>query len=164
MTTPLFGDPRVHRSADISDDGIYRYRLVREWGPGPAITFCMLNPSTADADLDDRTISKCIGFAKREGAEAIRVVNLFALRATDPRDLARHTDPVGPMNHQYLAALSGLTVIAAWGAEPFATERAEEVVALHPVIRWQCLGTTASGAPRHPLYLPADAPLGPWVP
>jgi len=27
-----------------------------------------------------------------------------------------------------------------------------------------CLGTTANGSPRHPLYVAADAPIEPWSP
>ena len=50
----------------------------------------MLNPSTADADHDDRTIGRCISFAKREGCGGLIVGNLFQLRATDPDELRRH--------------------------------------------------------------------------
>src|SRR5438105_250311 len=75
-------------SAWFSPDKQYRYLLTRSWDHIPqAMTWIMLNPSTADAFRDDPTIRRCISFARREGCGSIRVVNLFALRATDPRDL-----------------------------------------------------------------------------
>ena len=74
--------------AVVSDDGLYRYILTRTWDRSlPALVFCMLNPSTADATVDDPTIRKCIGFAQRLGYGGIIVVNLFAYRATKPREL-----------------------------------------------------------------------------
>lgn len=68
--------------AVLSEDGVYRYRLTREWGENldacKRVCFVMLNPSTADASKDDPTIRKCIGFATRLGFDALEVVNLFA--------------------------------------------------------------------------------------
>ena len=74
----------AHMSAIISPCGRYRYRLDRRWGDGRTMGFIMLNPSTADAENDDPTIRRCIGFAKREGCDAIAVVNLYALREGRP--------------------------------------------------------------------------------
>lgn len=94
-------------SAEISPCGQYRYKLMRSilqvvgWDK-PAL-FIMLNPSTADADIDDPTVRRCIGFAKREMCSSLTVVNLYALRATDPRQLMKHQNPVGPLNDQWLA-------------------------------------------------------------
>ena len=59
--------------------------LTRRWAEGPPLVVCMLNPSTADAEEDDPTIRRCVGFAKRDGFAALEVVNLFAFRATDPK-------------------------------------------------------------------------------
>jgi hypothetical protein len=73
--------------ADLSDCGTYRYRLGRRWAEGPVDVWIMLNPSTADATVDDRTIGRCMEFSRRWGAGALVVGNLFALRATDPTDL-----------------------------------------------------------------------------
>lgn len=85
--TEFFIDPGTEqlRGAVISDDGRYRYRLWRTWAPElPRMAWIMLNPSTADAEVDDPTIRRCVGFAKREGCGGIEVVNLYAYRSTDP--------------------------------------------------------------------------------
>jgi hypothetical protein len=107
----------MKRSAYISPCGAYRYSLSREWAPGPACTFIMLNPSTADADIDDPTIRRCIGFAKAWGFGGLAVVNLFAFRATSPKDMQSAAEPVGPANDAAIADGVGLSTIAvaAWG-------------------------------------------------
>lgn len=114
----------MEKTAIISDCGRYRYQLGRTWSDGPIARFIMLNPSTADATEDDPTIRRCISFAKREGAGAISVVNLFAFRATKPADMMKATDPIGPENNDHLREWVGhefgfaKLVIAAWGGKP----------------------------------------------
>lgn len=157
--------------ADLSDCGTYRYRLGRLWDEGPTDVWVMLNPSTADARVDDPTIRRCIGFSKGWDAGSLIVVNLFALRATDPAELAKHPEPVGPNNDEHLAMVAakaqqfGGRVIAAWGAHPMAARRAD---AVHRVLRQQApvlaMGTSKAGAPRHPLYLKGNTMPRPWNP
>ena len=153
--------------ADLSSCGDYRYRLWRYWEPlyHHPMVFIMLNPSTADASVDDPTIRRCIGFAKREGHNGVEVVNLFAGRATKPADLFKMTDPSGPewltKLRQVISTPEGCRFVAAWGANPKAEKRAKTVArsfrdANLPLL---CLGTTKSGAPRHPLYVKGDQPL-----
>lgn len=151
-------------SAMISTCGRYRYFLFRRWAAkGKTATFIMLNPSTADSRQDDPTIRRCIGFAKREECSALVVVNLFALRATDPAELRRVEDPTGPENVEWVrkaveqAREHVAPIIAAWGANPMVGEADGAVLAA--IGRAQCLGLTKAGAPRHPLYVPADEPL-----
>ena len=151
--------------AVISEDEAYRYTLWRQWGPGAPMVFVMLNPSTADATQDDPTIRRCIGFAKREGYGGIHVVNLFAYRATNPADLLRcPIDVVGPDNFAHLreagrmARLGGVCV-AAWGSHAAATRLAVNNARMALRCSISCLGLTKAGAPKHPLYLPGDAPL-----
>lgn len=150
-------------SAIISDDKKYRYVLNRNI---PSVlrwvrrcVFIMLNPSTADAQNDDPTIRRCIAFAKREGCTQLSVVNLFALRATDPKELLNHNDPVGPENFKYLILEIERAdiVIAAWGSHRMADcSLARELSKLDGI---QCLGKTKTGKPRHPLYVKSDQPL-----
>lgn len=164
-------DAEIMSTAAISDCGTYRYQLTRAWAPGPCDVWIMLNPSTADAEIDDPTIRRCVGFSRGWGSGSLVVVNLFALRATDPEALVRHPDPIGPENdrHIELAAAGahhhGGRVIAAWGAHRMAEYRAWDV---HRVVRRQgplvALGVTKQGAPRHPLYVKGDASLQPWRP
>jgi hypothetical protein len=162
----------VTSAATISPCGQYRYTLHRRipsvlrWVK-PCL-FVMLNPSTADATMDDPTIRRCIGFAKREGCTDLTVINLFALRATDPGELTKHADPIGADNAKHLAEQIEAhqrigTIVAAWGANPIACSRSVEPfrVAVRAAGAL-CLGTTQDGSPRHPLYVKGDQPLVDW--
>lgn len=159
----------MERRAKISECGQYRYWLSRRWGElragRPPIVFVMLNPSTADHEIDDPTIRRCISFAKREMAHGLMVMNLFALRATDPMALRTHPDPVGPENDDEIRRLLGdgyATVVCAWGAHSVAATRAEAFVRLTAGRSMYCLGMTKHGDPRHPLYVRRDQPLVPF--
>lgn len=134
----------------------------------------MLNPSKADAVDDDPTIRKCIGFAKRWGAGGIEVVNLFAWRATNPRELARVLDPVGPENDAVLARVASssgyLCRVVAWGravehaGHTRGAMRVGRVLALFDRADLSMLGETAGGYPVHPLMQPYRRELRPWRP
>lgn len=158
-------------SAEISPCGQYRYTLTRPpLAPYPdrgTAAFCMLNPSTADATLDDPTIRRCRGFAERWGCNGITVVNLYALRSKDPRALWNHADPVGPMNDYWLRLVARECggMVCAWGANAKPERVAQAVQALRAAgAKLYCLGTTKDGHPRHPLYVRGDQPLVPWEP
>lgn len=156
----------------------YRYRLTRGSASvvnNPPTLWVMLNPSTADETANDPTITKLLGFTSRWAHEAhqnrgeLAVVNLFALRATDPKMLRVHDDPVGPKNDDWLTTAgrdtsrNGGRIVVAWGAHPFARRRARVVTGLLRTFgQLWCLGTTKDGSPRHPLYVPYSQPLVPW--
>lgn len=172
------------RTATISADGQYRYRLGRRWGSDARrLPWVMLNPSTADADRDDPTIRRVIGFSRTWGYDACEVVNLCALRSTDPALLRRADNATGPRNSAAIeaviaeAAQSGVTeIVVAWGVDGEAllrsidrvgqrarrvaslASRAWTAAALSPIQ----LGTTTAGAPRHPLYVAGATEPQPW--
>jgi hypothetical protein len=138
----------------------YRYSLWRQWNPSaPQIAFIMLNPSTADAETDDPTIRRCIRFAQAWGYGSLEVVNLFALRATHPRQLLASADPVGVENsHYWLAAQHhAKKILIAWGN--WGQWQDQDQVCLQTLTaptQLLCLGTNKTGQPRHPLYVRAD--------
>lgn len=154
----------MNKRATISDCGNYRYTLERQWdSKKPTLGFMMLNPSTADAEKDDPTIRRCIGFGKELGMGGIIVLNVFAYRATDPKELLSAADPVGPLNSNHLKWYGNQAsyVIAAWGANKTVTAgRVAEITRVIPVLH--CLGTTKDGSPRHPLYVKAWTRPVPW--
>lgn len=167
----LFGDTGLPTSgAVLSACGTYRYRLWRVWDDcRPAMVWVMLNPSTADATEDDPTIRRCVGFAEREGFGGIDVLNVFALRATDPKELLTHPDPFGPDNETWLLGcrrrhmmshlVMGFGAILSKRLRPHYARAWCCVAGNDP----HCFGVTKDGWPRHPLYLRADAPLVPWT-
>lgn len=147
--------------AKLSDDRTYRYRLWRTWDTSkPTLAWVMLNPSTADETEDDPTIRRCIGFAKDWGFGGIEVVNLFALRATDPDELREHAKPVGPRNDEVLHTVAdeAENVVCAWGANGGLMDRGQTVAGMIDT-ELHALDTTKDGHPVHPLYQPADADL-----
>lgn len=159
-----FDHERVNAGAVISLCGLYRYRLWRLWGHQPPLTFVMLNPSTADDKLDDPIIRRCMGFARREGAGGIVVVNKFAFRATSPDDLWKASDAYGPENDIALkeaasrAKESSMPIVCAWGVRGGASNR-HIVILQQTGAKLMCLGRTKNGDPRHPLYVKGDQPL-----
>jgi hypothetical protein len=157
------GDSRS--GADVSADGAYRYVLWRRWSGADVMVWVMLNPSTADHEVDDQTIRKCVGFAKREGCGGIEVVNLYAYRSRDPMVLCDVEDPEGPDNRRTWEALLARywrgPVVAAWGGSfPRCLAPSRAYKAADPSA-WLCLGHTTEGHPRHPSRIAYSTPLVP---
>lgn len=192
----MSGKQYVSAGAHISFCGLYRYGLWREWrgthdpknwrwlgakdgagremGDPKSCLFVMLNPSTADGAGDDPTIRRCVGFAKGWNFERLEVVNLFAYRATKPRDLlARQNsreDIIGWQNSELVAeaARDAGLIVCAWGTNVDALDPTGDHVEtvrgwLDPKPQF-ALGFTKDGHPRHPLYAPANARLVPLPP
>lgn len=163
----------IRRAAIISPCGRYRWLLTRQWAPElPWLGFVMLNPSTADAEHDDPTIRRCMGFATDLGYGGIRVANLFPLRATDPDVLLNGPDnPIGPQHEAYIHILElGQTcgmVIVAWGHLAFSMLKMRAIHILAAMreagIKPHALGLARDGWPRHPLYLPKKARPVPYT-
>jgi hypothetical protein len=158
-------------SAIISDCGKYRYELRRKLKDyGRQCLFIMLNPSTADASLDDPTIRRCKGFAQTWECGELIVCNLFAYRATNPKELYDVPDPVGTDNKGYLQEAAeevqhahegpGI-IVCAWGAHGEFMDQGEAVMGWldNVVAQPKCLGVTKDGHPKHPLYLPSNSEL-----
>lgn len=146
----------MERGATFSPCRTYRYSLLRQWEPDKGrVLFIGLNPSTADETQDDPTIRRCVGYAKAWGYGGICMANLFAYRATDPRDMKAAADPIGPDTDWSLGVLAseaGL-VVAAWGAHGCYLGRGEKVRRMLSPLHY--LRLTKDGSPGHPLYLPA---------
>lgn len=148
--------------ADISADGLYRYWLSRRLSMGErTVLFVGLNPSTADAALDDPTIRRCVGFAKAWGFDWLLMGNVCAYRATNPKALFSVDDPVGPDNQEALKwmAHKAELIVAAWGGHRltcYAQTLAGWILSLEHT---RCLGQNGDGTPKHPLYLPKTSPL-----
>ena len=155
------------RAAEFSDCNLYRYTLTRIWDETkPIINWIGLNPSTADAMLDDPTIRREMNFSRRWGYGGMIKTNLYAYRATDPRDMASAPEPIGRDNDLYIESVARKSnvIVFAWGTHAMARARAE-YVATKILVRRQawCLGVTSEGFPRHPVRLRADLELEPFL-
>jgi hypothetical protein len=147
--------------AGFSSDKVYRYWLRRVWDRSkPLAVFVLLNPSTADAFKNDPTAARCEAYARRWGCGGYVIVNLFALRSTDPAGLYTHDDPVGPEADRYLRlfAKDAHYLVCGWGNRGTFRERAAAVLKLLGDVGAEplCLQMTGTGQPQHPLYLRAD--------
>lgn len=146
----------INSGATISECGKYRYELWRIWNEDlPKLMFVMLNPSTADANENDATIRRCIRFAIDWGFGGIYVGNLFAYRATNPKELRTAFNPKGSDNLEALKRMCGLCdkVVYAWGDNVPAHIYCNSLSAINKT-EYYHLGLNKSGNPKHPLYLP----------
>ena len=159
-------------SAVLSPCGKYRYRLERDIGLfGPVAAVVMVNPSTADAAVNDATIRRVIGFGKKFGWSRVIVGNVFAFRATDVSDLAGTKDPVGPDNLAHLRLMLGDVeqILVAWGSlsklPPILRGEWHKVIEIASEFGTQlkCLGVAKDGHPRHPLMLSYQSELTDWA-
>jgi hypothetical protein len=162
-------DLLVTRGAEISPCGLFRYLLWRQWDSTTSpLGWIMLNPSTADADIDDATIRICMGRAQRMGLGGIIVANAFPFRATKPSDLKLASD-LGHEHSKNWAAIGAAfqckTTIAAWGDDGRLMAQDQKIrrAAAANRVHLFHLGLTKAGQPRHPLRIGyAVAPIL-WV-
>jgi len=162
MTTQLAIPSLANSGATFSRCGVYRYRLWRAWGKGPRCPFVMLNPSTADEEANDPTIRRCIGYAREWGYSGLEVVNIFALRSTDPNELYIHPAPVGGIENDEAiteaVALGSGVAVCAWGDHGAHLGRGHDVYRMLTDlgVRLVAFKVNKSGHPIHPLYQPAS--------
>lgn len=150
-----------------ADLKLYRYWLERLYGEGPTIVFGMLNPSMATHEDNDPTVTRCEGFARREKAGRMIVVNMFGLVSPLPDDLLSVENPFGLCNHDFIrkAIAEADLFVLAFGA-PTKKIRVKSWVT-RQVLRtegkaFKCLGRSKDGWPKHPLYLKATTPIEDW--
>lgn len=161
----------IDGNAEFSPCGRYRLWLSRNWsmrrfsdGRGGYALWIGMNPSVAEANVDDPTIRREMAFTKAMMIDIYVKCNVMDYRATDPKALLS----VQPRSDQNLDCIVGLAkkadrVIAAWGALPKQLRRyADDVVTALNGISLHCMGKTKDGSPRHPLYLPATARMEAW--
>jgi hypothetical protein len=145
--------------AVLDDTGKYRYLLWRVWGTGGKfVTFIMLNPSVADAVVDDNTIKSCIRMAKSWGFDGLIVANLFAFRTKSPKILKQQSlPPIGPLNTMHIleaAELSQGNVVCAWGNDGDLWGQSFHVTQMLRLRGYglKCIKVTKRKQPIHPLY------------
>lgn len=141
--------------AELSECRTFRYALWRTWDESKKkVMFIGLNPATADETEGDRTIARCISYAKQWGYGGIIVGNLFAFRTPSPEEMKSAADPVGPDNDAWLARLKDEAdlVVAMWGNHGSHLNRHLKVKDLFPNLK--CFRITGAGQPHHTRGLP----------
>ncbi len=165
LRPPIYRKTTI-RSAQFSECYRYRYGLLVQWDDyKPIMVWCMLNPSTADEDKNDPTIERCERRARKAGYGGIYILNIFAFRATDPKDMKVASDPQGYYNDLTIVSViqtycdlnttkQNINVHCGWGTHGSYRGRGKEVLGIIkqmgaiPV----CLTQNANGSPKHPLY------------
>jgi len=164
--------PLVTKTATISPCGLFRLRLERRWGKGPSLPWCLLNPSRADAQIDDPTSKKVVEFTRRATFDGAILVNVCGLRATNPAELLKVEDPFGPFNDDALrevardAAAIEVPIVCAWGTGGWVKGAGDRALAIFADagVSLLCLGVNADGSPKHPLYVPYQTALQTYRP
>ena len=153
----------MNRYSVMSACKTYRYQLHRSWDDSlPTVCYVLLNPSTADATVDDPTVLRCVERAKRLGFGSLSMVNLFSFRATKPIQMMRSkVDPIGVHTDSYIteAAEQAKMIICGWSKHGHFLGRHDYVLrfVLRPFVK-KCyaLRMNKDNTPSHPLYLPYD--------
>lgn len=151
---------RTKFGAVFSECEQYRYLLWRIWKvDAPYLMMLMLNPSTADETKNDPTVAKCEKWARKWGFGGLVVCNIFAYRATNPKEMMNVDNPVGVENNKFIrfaAHKNAGCIVCAWGNNGRHRQRSDQVRKL--LSKWgivsHCLTLSkVTGEPGHPLYL-----------
>ncbi|MFT6235155.1 MAG: hypothetical protein ACJAU9_000226 [Lentimonas sp.] len=152
----------------------YRYTLLHRWDElfeRRRALFICLNPSTADENQLDPTLTRIKSFCGRLGANEFMMLNIFAYQATDPTIMMAIEDPVGPENDAYITAAiteayalnnGHLDIVGGWGNHGLHMDRQNAILTLlepfreRPNLNISCLGKNANQSPKHPLYIAAN--------
>jgi hypothetical protein len=143
----------------FSADRCHRYTLIHRWdellNPDHGIAWICLNPSTADEHQLDPTLRRIRDFSAMWGYSFFIMLNLFAWRATQPADMKRAADPIGPDNDRWIAHWAGKVdkVMLGWGEHGAHLGRDQQVLSYLDRSKVFCLERNASGQPKHPLYV-----------
>ena len=154
----------------FSPDRVYRYTLLHRWTDllNPqlkTVAWIALNPSTADENQLDPTLRRIRGYSAAWGYNSFMMLNAFAFRATDPREMERAADPNGPENDAYLLAETAKVdlVVCAWGTHAALNQRQQRLLELLKDRPLHYLRLTKNGYPSHPLYLPKNLKPIRWI-
>lgn len=173
MEQPVLFKQQEVDNCFFSTDRKYRYVLHRSWHDEldyeKPVMWIGLNPSTADEKSDDPTIRKIRFFSQRAGYNSFYMLNLFAFRATSPKDMKKEAEPVGPDNLFYITEFAPLMqgIILCYGNH--GKHRSRDVLTvellkqLPGIPELQCLGKNANGTPKHPLYLRNTTQIMPFL-
>jgi len=152
--------------AEMSPCRTYRYALGRRVSSASGrVLFTLLNPSKADEEKNDPTLTRGMGFTRFWGFGELVYCNLYGYRSTDSAQLWKTADPIGPLNDETIArfARSATLIVCGWGRQPKATDRAKDVVRLlRSFGQIHHLGLNNDGSPKHPLYLPSTTQPTLW--
>ncbi|MFK7856815.1 MAG: DUF1643 domain-containing protein [Granulosicoccus sp.] len=157
----------IERKASFSRCKRYRYQLLRRWEGGHGRCVIVgLNPSTADAQVDDPTVRRCMGFAQDWGFNELLMVNLFAFRTPHPAHLKKCDSPIGPGNRRALqrACESAKRIVVAWGTHGTYRNQAVKFASIAREQPLYCFGLSKNHQPLHPLYQRRDTVLMQYSP
>lgn len=162
----LFNEEHTHRYL------LWRVDLKKEPRHPGWLAWLGLNPSKADGERNDNTITRVTDYTLQEGYGRFFMVNFHAFIATNPKDLVRAQVSHGTA---FVRGAEGLhwidqafavsdEIVCAWGSHSAARQ-------LHCAEVWRrlmgqpnklrALRVSQEGAPAHPLRLPAKLRLEP---
>lgn len=146
----------------VGDNDTVRYALRKD---GEKLLVVIgINPSTANDDRPDSTMTRVLGIAERNGYDGFIMLNIYPQRATNSANLSHECDSAIHQENlrQIKNALSGIDhpdVLLAFGdnigKRPYLKTCLRDIVSVisehNP--HWLQLGTpTGKGNPRHPLF------------
>ena len=163
----------IGKGAVLSPDKSRRFLLWRVWRrERPRVLYVMLNPSIADAQVDDPTIRRCWHFAYSDRAGGFLVANLLSQRSSLPSRLENKPEPSEADQYLRFAMEMCARVVVGWGTcssvdravRVLLKERKERVVeeAARAGRELHCLRSNLDGSPEHPLFVPNGTSFVPW--
>ena len=141
-------------------EGDRRYQLWRIWDKNqPLLLYILLNPSNADAAVDDRTVLKLVQISKNLGYGGFYLGNLHSFITPYPSVLKYYIIMNDSLNLMHLKKMVEKCekVVLGWGNSGHTPQWLRETVK-----QSYCFGLNQNNSPKHPLYLPFNSQLIPF--